>query len=119
MVIGHRKARIVIVKRLVNQRLDILAAISGVMIALQARANGELSYRLDNGVQAALISFGSGLLIIAIVTIFSSAIREGARNLKGAVKRREIPRLTLFAGALGGSFVAIQTHVVPLIGVAL
>jgi transporter family-2 protein len=53
------------------------------------------------------------------VTIFSSAIRDGARNLKGAVKRREIPRLTLFAGALGGSFVAIQTHVVPLIGVAL
>jgi transporter family-2 protein len=38
----------VIVKRLVNQRLDILAAISGVMIAVQARANGELSYRLDN-----------------------------------------------------------------------
>jgi bacterial/archaeal transporter family-2 protein len=106
-------------KRLVNQRLDILAAISGVMIALQARANGELSYRLDNGVQAALISFGSGLLIIAIVTIFSPAIKEGARNLKGAVSRGEIPRITLFAGALGGSFVAIQTHVVPLIGVAL
>ena len=106
-------------KKLVNQRLDILAAISGVMIAVQARANGELSYRLDNGVQAALISFGSGLLIIAIVTIFSPAIKEGARNLKGAVARGEIPRITLFAGALGGSFVAIQTHVVPLIGVAL
>ena len=119
MVIGDRKARIVNMKRLVNQRLDILAAISGVMIALQARANGELSYRLDNGVQAALISFGSGLMIIAFVTIFSPAIREGAQNLKGAVARKEIPRLTLFAGALGGSFVAIQTHVVPLIGVAL
>jgi transporter family-2 protein len=102
-----------------DQRLDILATISGVMIALQARANGELSHRLDNGVEAALISFGSGLLIIAIVAIFSPAIKEGARNLRVAVSRKELPHWTLFAGALGGTFVAIQTHVVPVIGVAI
>ncbi|MFM6940908.1 MAG: DMT family transporter, partial [Candidatus Planktophila sp.] len=66
-----------------NQRLDILATISGVMIALQARANGELSHRLDNGVEAALISFGSGLVIILLVTIFSRQIKVGIVNLKG------------------------------------
>ena len=86
-----------------NQRLDFLAAISGVMIALQARANGELSHLIDNGVQAALVSFGSGLLIIAVVAIFSSSIKAGARNLKGAVERKELPKWTLFAGTLGGS----------------
>ncbi|CAN2229601.1 Putative inner membrane exporter, YdcZ [Candidatus Nanopelagicaceae bacterium] len=102
-----------------NQRLDILATISGVMIALQARANGELSHRLDNGVEAALISFGSGLFIIALFALFSPAIKEGARNLRGAVARKELPRWTLFAGALGGTFVGIQTHVVPVIGVAI
>ena len=47
-------------------RLDALAAISGVMIALQARANGELSYRLDNAPQAALVSFSSGLFFVAL-----------------------------------------------------
>jgi transporter family-2 protein len=102
-----------------NQRLDFLAAISGLMIALQARANGELSHLIGNGVQAALVSFGSGLLIIAIVAIFSPSIKEGARNLQGAVTRKELPKWTLFAGALGGSFVAVQTHIVPLIGVAI
>ena len=102
-----------------HQRLDILAAISGVMIALQARANGELSHRLDNGVQAALISFSSGLLIIAIVALFSHAIKVGARNMRAAVRAKELPIWTLFAGALGGTFVAIQTHVVPVIGVAI
>ena len=102
-----------------NQRLDFLAAISGVLIALQARANGELSHLIDNGVQAALVSFGSGLLIIAIVAIFSPSIKAGARNLKGAIDRKELPKWTLFAGALGGSFVAVQTHIVPLIGVAI
>jgi len=100
-------------------RLDFLAALSGVMIAMQARVNGELSHRLDNGLQAALVSFGSGLLIIAIITPFSSQIKEGIANLRGAIARKEIARWKLFAGALGGSFVAIQTQIVPLIGVAI
>ncbi len=100
-------------------RLDFLAALSGAMIALQARANGELSHRLDNGLQAALVSFSSGLLIILLVTPFSPHIKEGIRNLRGAISRKEIARWKLFAGALGGSFVAIQTQIVPLIGVAI
>ena len=100
-------------------RLDLLAALSGVMIALQARANGELSHRLDNGLQAALVSFGSGLLIILIITPFSRHIKEGIKNLRTAIVNKEIARWKLLAGALGGSFVAIQTQIVPLIGVAI
>jgi transporter family-2 protein len=100
-------------------RLDLLAALSGAMIALQARANGELSHRLDNGLQAALVSFSSGLLIILLITPFSPHIKEGIKNLRTAVADKEIARWKLFAGALGGSFVAIQTQIVPLIGVAI
>ena len=100
-------------------RLDLLAALSGAMIALQARANGELSLRLDNGLQAALVSFCSGLLIILLITPFSPHIKEGIKNLRTAVANKEIARWKLFAGALGGSFVAIQTQIVPLIGVAI
>ena len=100
-------------------RLDLLAALSGVMIALQARANGELSLRLSNGLQAALVSFGSGLLIILIISPFSSHIKDGIANIRRAVARKEIAKWKLFAGALGGSFVAVQTQIVPLIGVAI
>jgi len=100
-------------------RLDILAALSGLMIALQARANGELSHRLNNGLEAALVSFGSGLVIITMISFFNPAIKEGIRNLRAAVANQEIARWKLLAGALGGSFVAIQTNIVPLIGVAI
>lgn len=100
-------------------RLDLLAALSGLLIALQARANGELSYRLNNGVEAALVSFGSGLLIIAIISLFHKGIQEGITNLRAAIKVNEIPRWRLFAGALGGTFVAVQTQIVPIIGVAI
>ena len=100
-------------------RLDLLAALSGVMIALQARANGELSHRINNGLEAALVSFGSGLVIITVIAIFNPAIKEGLSNLRAAVSNKEIARWKLLAGALGGSFVAIQTQIVPLIGVAI
>ena len=100
-------------------RLDGLAALSGVMIALQARANGELSYRLDNAPQAALVSFSSGLFFITIYAIFSPKIKEGIKRLRTAVRSGEIPKIRLLAGSLGGAFVALQTSVVPLIGVAL
>ena len=102
-----------------HRRLNFLAAISGLMIALQARANGELSHRLDNGLQAALVSFGSGLIIIVLVALFNPSIKQGVRTLSKAVKERKLPSWTLFAGMLGGSFVAVQTQIVPLIGVAI
>ena len=100
-------------------RLDLLAALSGVLISLQTRANGELSHLINNGLEAALVSFGSGLIIILLVTPFNPHIKEGISNLRGSVARKEIAKWKLLAGALGGSFVAIQTQVVPLIGVAI
>ena len=100
-------------------RLDALAAVSGVMIALQARANGELSLRLDNAPQAALISFSSGLIFITLYALFSKKVKGGLAKIKGAVSRKELPKWRLLAGALGGCFVALQTSIVPLIGVAL
>jgi transporter family-2 protein len=89
------------------------------MISLQARANGELSQRMGNPIEAALVSFGSGLVIISLISFFSPAIKKGLRDLRAAVSRKEIPTWTLFAGMLGGSFVAVQTQIVPIIGVAI
>jgi transporter family-2 protein len=39
--------------------------------------------------------------------------------LRAAIAAKEIAPWTLFAGALGGTFVAVQTQIVPLIGVAI
>ena len=76
-------------------RLDILAALSGLMIALQARANGELSSRLDNAPQAALISFSSGLFFISIYALIQPRVRAGISPLVTAFRSRKIPALTL------------------------
>lgn len=100
-------------------RLDLLAALAGIFVAVQSRANGELAFRLQNSLEAACISFGSGLIILMVVTYFHEGIKEGVRRVLIAVRARAIPRWRLFGGALGGVVIAIQTHVVPLIGVAI
>lgn len=69
--------------------------------------------------EAALVSFGSGLIIIAVIAVFNPSIKEGISNLRRAVANKEIAQWKLLAGALGGGFVAIQTQIVPLIGVAI
>lgn len=100
-------------------RLDLLAALAGIFVAVQSRANGELAFRLQNSLEAACISFGSGLIILLVVTYFHEGIKKGLRSIFSAVTSGAIPRWRLFGGALGGVVIAIQTHIVPLIGVAI
>ena len=100
-------------------RLDIIAFLTAMLIALQARANGELSSLLGNSIEAATVSFGSGLIIIALISLANHGMRQGMRNIKSAVNDGLLKRWNLFAGMLGGTFVAIQTHTVPVIGVAI
>jgi transporter family-2 protein len=100
-------------------RLDFLAALSGVLIALQARANGELSHQLDNGLEAALVSFGTGLIFVSLISLFRKDVRTGFKDIFRAVDSKQLPIWRLTAGMLGASFVAMQTHVVPIAGVAL
>jgi len=100
-------------------RLDNLALMTGVLIALQARVNGELSNQLGNTVQAAFISFSSGLVIILVIAIFNSSIKMGISRLFQALKERKLHWWEFFGGALGGNLIAIQTFIIPKIGVAV
>jgi len=100
-------------------QLELMAAASGILIAIQARANGQLSHLMKNNIEAALVSFTSGLIAILVVTAFNPTIRRGAARLRTAVKAKSISRWRLLAGMLGGAAIATQTHTVPLIGVAV
>ena len=100
-------------------RLDIFAALCGILVAIQSRVNGGLSAILGNGVEAALISFGSGFIILNLILATNSKVRTGLRGVLLSIRSKQLPRWRLSAGILGGIFVAIQAFSVPLIGVAL
>lgn len=96
-----------------------LAVTIGVMTALQARVNGQLGIRLDDGFVAAVVSFGSGLLILVVLSAVLPAGRAGFARLVTGVRTGGIPWWMLAGGAAGALTVATQGLAVGLIGVAL
>jgi transporter family-2 protein len=54
-----------------------------------------------------------------LISAFRKDVRAGFKDIFKAVKNKELSRWRLGAGVLGASFVAMQTHVVPIVGVAL
>lgn len=97
----------------------MLAVVSGGIISLQSRANGQLSSQLGNSLETACISFGSGLLILTALLLSSSDMRAGLRRIPSAVRRGALPRWHVLGGMFGAMFVIVQAYSVPLVGVAV
>ena len=74
---------------------------------------------MGDSLEAAVVSFSTGLLFVTAIALFRKDVRTGFVQIFKAVKESKMPPWTLAAGALGASFVAMQTYVVPIAGVAL
>ncbi|MFC3380987.1 DMT family transporter [Couchioplanes azureus] len=96
-----------------------LAVLSGVALAVQSRINGELAVRLDDAMGAALFSFGSGLLVLAVCVPLLPAGRSGLRRLRSGLRERRIRPWQCAGGMCGGFLVATQGLTVPTVGVAV
>ena len=97
----------------------MLSAFSGVLIVVQSRINGELSSYMGDSLEAALVSFGTGLVFISLISFARKDVKVGFKDIFKARKAKQLPSWRLGAGVLGASFVAISTYVVPIAGVAL
>ena len=91
-----------------------LTFVAGLTFALQSRVNGELGTRAGSAVWAALVSFGSGLVLVAVLV---AALPRTRRALRPAVSDR-LPWWTYTGGLSGGTLVALAAVAVPRIGVA-
>ena len=95
------------------------AVVVGILTAIQARVNGQLGLRLDDGFVAAAISFGSGLIVLIVRSLARPAGRRGFRALATGIRSRTIPWWMLAGGAAGALTVATQGLAVAVIGVSL
>ena len=94
----------------------------GTLVPIQSRINGELGNVLGDGVPAALISFGTGLLILLIVTALIPAVRRSLGAVWQAIRGPMHGGLRWWqcVGGLGGAYlVATQSITVSVIGVAV
>lgn len=90
-----------------------VAVVSGALVALQQRINGQLGVDLRDAMLAALVSFGTGLVVVVAVV----AARPAARRALPAV--RAVPWWTRLGGLGGAALVLAGATATPVVGVAL
>lgn len=97
--------------------------VAGALVSVQSDINGALAVALGSGPRAgfgsALISFGSGLIVVGLITALLPSGRAGVRNLRASLARRSIRPAEMVGGAFGAFLVATQGLTVGTIGVAL
>ena len=100
--------------------LAALGAVSvGAMTAVQARMNGGLGSESGDGILAAFVSFGSGLLILLVLAPLTPGGRAAVGRLVAGVRGRSIPTWMLLGGLAGAFTTMTQGLTVGLLGVSL
>jgi transporter family-2 protein len=97
--------------------------LAGGIVALQSQVNGRLADELGSGARAglaaAVISFGSGLVLLTLVVLTLPSARNGARRLAGDLRVGRLRPHEVLGGLFGAYLVATQGFTVATIGVAL
>ncbi|MEY3407956.1 MAG: hypothetical protein RL038_1017 [Actinomycetota bacterium] len=99
-------------------RFQTLAVSGGLATVLQSRVNGGLALEINNGAQAALVSFSVGLILLSAYAILTPAVRAGVSKVTKAVGG-QLHWWQVIGGTMGAAFVAVQSITVPLVGVAI
>lgn len=96
---------------------------AGAMVSMQSHLNGALAVELGTGPRAgfgaAVISFGSGLILVGVISAVLPSGRRGVRNLRTALTTGRLRPAEMIGGAFGAFLVATQGLTVGTIGVAL
>lgn len=96
-----------------------LAAVAGMALAIQARINGELGQRLDDGIAAAAISFAVGLLALVLLVPLLRPARRGAAAVLRALRGGQLRWWHCLGGVCGAAVVVAQGVTVAVLGVAV
>jgi transporter family-2 protein len=100
-----------------------LMLLAGAIVAVQSQINGRLADELGSGASAglasAVVSFGSGLVLLAVIVVTVPSARMGVRRLAGDLRGGDLRPHEILGGLFGAYLVATQGLTVGTIGVAL
>jgi bacterial/archaeal transporter family-2 protein len=96
----------------------LLAMVSGGLVAVQSRLNGELAQGMGDPYAAALISFGSGLAVMLPGLLVASRRRADSSVVR-AVREHRLKWWQVLGGCGGALLVLSQALTVTVLGVAL
>lgn len=95
------------------------AFVTGGFIVAQARVNAELGVALGDGVLAAVVSFGLGLVLLLVLLALLPAGRRGFTRVRAARRRGTLRPWQLLGGLGGALLVAGQGLTAHVLGTAL
>jgi transporter family-2 protein len=109
----------------------------GVLVAAQSRVNGELAPQfvpdevarfgwrgpadaaVASGIDAAVLSFSIGWVLVLLATLVSTRGRLGVGRVRAALRAGDLRWWMLLGGLGGASFIAGQGIAVPVLGVSV
>lgn len=97
----------------------LAALVMGGFMALQPRVNGQLAAELGDSLLAALVSFGSGTVALALALLVWSRGRRGLRLLVDAIRDRRMTPWFLIGGVAGALMVLSQGLTAVALGMAV
>ncbi|WP_078856279.1 DMT family transporter [Streptomyces sp. SCSIO 75703] len=99
--------------------LVVATVLAGTLSPLQATVNGALGKTVDDGNAAAVISFGTGLILMAVIVFARPTTRRQALGIPEQIRSGRLGWWNWLAGLCGGAVVLSEGITVGALGVAV
>ncbi|MER5390444.1 DMT family transporter [Saccharopolyspora sp. NPDC002686] len=99
--------------------LVLLTVLTGMLSPMQSAVNGALGETVGDGNSAAVISFGSGLVLMLVIVFARPSTRLQALSIPSLIRSRRIGWWNYLAGLCGGAVVLSEGVSVGVLGVAV
>jgi transporter family-2 protein len=93
---------------------------AGIIMVIQSRINGQIGHLVGDGILAAVMTLGTGLVLLLLITALRPTTRSRlTSNLPSEYRSGRLPWWQLIGGLGGATVVASQSLTVSVLGVAL
>lgn len=105
-------------KTVVIPLLVLATILAGMLSPMQSAVNGQVGKLLHDGNASAVVSFGSGLVVMAIIILSKQSTRKQFMSIPRKIKAHRVPWWNWFAGCCGAMIVFSEGATASILGVA-
>ncbi|GAF37718.1 DMT family transporter [Lentilactobacillus farraginis] len=105
-------------KTIVVPLLVVATILAGMLSPMQSAVNGQVGKQLGDGNASAVVSFGSGLVVMAIIILARQSTRRQFASIPKKIVSHRIPWWNWIAGCCGAMVVFSEGASASILGVA-
>lgn len=107
-----------VAKKYVIPLLFIATVLAGMLSPMQSAVNGQVGKELGDGNASAVVSFGSGLVVMAVIILSRKSTRQQFVSIPSRIRAGRIPWWSWLAGLCGAMVVFSEGASASVLGVA-